>query len=77
MDNTGTLDRLDHSGHQYSTVSAHSTSEGRIAYQHCTCGIWRIQRFPADGQPATEAVVKNTDVTGAGRPIAERALTAS
>jgi hypothetical protein len=36
-------------GHCFGTVSTHSTSEGRIAYQRCSCGLWRIQRHPAAG----------------------------
>lgn len=36
-------------GHCFGTVSAHNTSEGRIAYQRCGCGLWRIQRYPAAG----------------------------
>ena len=37
-------------GHCFTTVSAHSTSEGRIAYRKCSCGLWRIEHYPTDGQ---------------------------
>jgi len=51
----------DDAGHQYATESAHTTSEGRIAYQRCSCGQWRVQRYPRVGlggdQSVTEAVV--------------------
>jgi len=49
---------LDHPGaHRYSTVSAHNTSEGRIAYQRCACGLWRIQRYNRAGGSVLEACV--------------------
>jgi len=41
--------------HRYRTVSAHNTSEGRVAYRRCACGIWQIERFPRLGDPAIEA----------------------
>ena len=44
-------------GHHYSTVSAHNTSEGRIAYQRCACGLWRIERFPRFGDPMMQASI--------------------
>ena len=44
-------------GHRYSTISAHTTSEGRIAYQRCACGMWRIERFPRFGDPITQASI--------------------
>ncbi|WP_170304473.1 hypothetical protein [Microlunatus speluncae] len=30
--------------HQWQTNSEHSTSEGRISYQSCPCGRWRVLR---------------------------------
>ena len=51
------LTAADHDGHRYSTASIHHTSQGRIAYQRCTCGTWRIQRYPRHAQPVTEAVL--------------------
>lgn len=46
-----------HAGHSYATVSAHNTSEGRVVYQRCVCGLWRIQRYIRGGAPVLEAVV--------------------
>lgn len=46
-----------HTGHSYSTVSAHNTSEGRVSYQRCACGLWRIQRNARSGIPVLEAIV--------------------
>ena len=45
------------SDHDYRSVSAHRTSEGRICYQHCSCGLWRVVRFPLAGSPVLTAVV--------------------
>ena len=30
--------------HQWVTASEHVTSEGRITYQSCACGSWRVLR---------------------------------
>jgi len=47
----------DDDDHRYMVVSTHTTSEGRLAYQRCTCGVWRVQRYPRRGRPVIEAVV--------------------
>lgn len=47
----------DNNGHRYAVVSAHNTSEGRVAYLRCTCGLWRVQRYPRRGRVVLEAVV--------------------
>ena len=44
-------------GHHFSTVSSHSTSDGRIAYRRCNCGLWRVERYPTDGRRLLEAQV--------------------
>ncbi|MEP6562634.1 MAG: hypothetical protein ABJD68_16360 [Nakamurella sp.] len=60
----------DADGHRFATVSAHDTSEGRIAYQRCTCDMWRIQRYPRSGRPAQLAVVARPPAALlSGRPI--------
>lgn len=46
-----------HTGHQYATVSAHTTSEGRVVYQRCACGLWRIQRHTRFAGTFLEATV--------------------
>lgn len=50
-------------GHSYRTISTHSTSEGRVAYRQCSCGLWRIERYPASGQRHLEAVVDQSTRT--------------
>jgi len=72
MDNTASLD---HGGHRYSTLSTHSTSEGRIAYQHCDCGLWRVERYPSHAQPITEATVEDSKLASR-HTSAARALSA-
>ena len=47
----------DTGGHSFTTVSAHSTSEGRIAYRQCSCGLWRIEHYPTGGQRRLLALV--------------------
>ena len=47
----------DPDGHHYLAVSTHHTSEGRIVYRHCRCGMWRVERVARSGQPVLEAVV--------------------
>jgi hypothetical protein len=31
--------------HHWQTASEHTTSQGRLAYQSCPCGRWRILRL--------------------------------
>ena len=57
----------DHDGHRYATVSAHNTSQGRLAYQRCNCGVWRVQRYPANAAPVTEAVLDGFPVATTSR----------
>lgn len=35
--------KTDHT-HHWTTASEHPTSEGRIVYQSCACGDWRVLR---------------------------------
>ncbi len=30
--------------HFWKTISSHPTSEGRVHYQRCACGRWRVTR---------------------------------
>jgi hypothetical protein len=73
MDNTASLD---HGGHRYTTLSTHCTSEGRIVYQHCDCGLWRVERYPSDAQPITEAIVEDSKLAWRRQPSAARTLSA-
>jgi hypothetical protein len=47
----------DHDGHRFALVSAHATSQGRLSYLRCSCGMWQVQRQPRAGGTVTEAVV--------------------
>ena len=61
----------DDGGHRFSTVSTHPTSQGLIAYRRCTCNLWRIERYQADGRRQLEAVVDQLSRpgrSGAGAP---------
>ena len=49
--------QLAHDGHRYRTVSTHNTSEGRVAYQRCGCGVWHIELFGRLGESALQASV--------------------
>ena len=46
-----------HDGHRYRTVSTHNTSEGRVAYRHCACGMWHIELFNRVGEPVRQASI--------------------
>jgi len=46
-----------HTGHTYTAVSAHNTSEGRVVYQRCVCGLWRILRYSRAVGTVLEAAV--------------------
>ena len=62
-----------HTGHRYATVSAHNTSQGRVAYQRCVCGLWRIQRYTRGGVPVLEAAAvdqRRRSAAGAVDPAA-------
>lgn len=41
---TATRDHAREQDHHWVTNSEHSTSEGRISYQSCACGRWRVLR---------------------------------
>ncbi|WP_176444061.1 hypothetical protein [Rhodococcoides kyotonense] len=43
--------------HAWTTTSRHDTSEGRVTYQHCTCGAQQIlaSHFPERGRLAVIA----------------------
>jgi len=56
MVTTDTLEP-DHDGHRFALVSAHPTSQGRLSYLRCSCGMWQVQRQPRVGRTVTEAVV--------------------
>lgn len=47
----------DHDGHRFALVSAHATSQGRLSYLRCRCGMWQVQRQPRAGGTLTEAVL--------------------
>jgi hypothetical protein len=38
------MNATDDHDHDWATSSEHSTSEGRIIYQSCACGRWRVLR---------------------------------
>jgi hypothetical protein len=60
---------ITHQGaHHYAVVSAHNTSEGRIVYQRCACGLWRIQRHDRVGGTVLEATVDHRVPTVAVPP---------
>lgn len=43
--------------HFWRTVSRHSTSEGVVSYQRCTCGRWRVMLC----EPMTELYAVHED----------------
>jgi hypothetical protein len=63
-----------HDGHHYTTVSMHNTSEGRVLYQHCICGSWRVLRTPGMGRPILEAVVSPARSVRAGAEMERLSL---
>jgi hypothetical protein len=56
MTTTDSFD-TDHDGHRFALVSAHATSQGRLCYLRCSCGMWQVRRYPGIGRTVTEAVV--------------------
>ena len=70
MDNDTDSATTDPGGHLFRTVSAHHTSQGRICYQKCACGSWRIERYPVTGRVQLEAVRR--PIGGAERPDARQ-----
>ena len=64
-----------HDGHRYRTVSAHNTSEGRVAYQRCACGSWHIELFGRLGEPVLQASFARRQhlVEPIEHPLVERA----
>jgi hypothetical protein len=43
--------------HHWRTVSSHSTSVGKVRYQRCACGRWRVDLHTAMRVPALIAEV--------------------
>ncbi len=48
--------------HHWTTRSWHRTSQGVVAYGHCACGRWRVNR------DTTAQVDQTLAVTSAGSP---------
>ena len=44
----------DENGHVWSTRSRHPSTDGVVEYQHCVCGLWRVQL--SDGRPLAERI---------------------